>query len=649
MKNKKMKKLIIISLFFLVSYQVYSQDVIHTLGTDGELIIKDESGTKFLTLRQSDGLLNIKKNIRLEDITGSQVGIIFKGNDRFLHNYAPSGAYGSNTFFGINSGNFDMSGIETYSSYNTGIGYSSLYSNTTGRFNTALGFNSLYSNTTGEFNTALGTNSLRINETGASNTAIGYNSLYYNSRGMFNTALGSNSLHNNRTGANNTAIGYNSLYNNKSNDNTAIGYNSLFSNNSGNYNTALGTNSLYSNSHGIENTAVGYESLYSNTIGQGNTAIGVKSLRFNSEGNCNIAIGDGSLFYNSTGDFNIAIGVNSLNLNTIGCDNTAVGLLSLYSNTEGFENTAVGYTSLTNNSTGRYNTAVGSESLYSNTTGEYNTAVGYKSLYSNTTDNNTAVGYKSLHSNSTGRGGNTALGNYSLYSNNTGYHNTAIGDSTLLLLTGSRSYNNTAIGFKSGITLTSGHNNTLIGNDAQTSSETVSHEITLGNRNVRTLRCNVTSISGLSDARDKKNISDLSLGLDFITRLNPRQFNWDNRDWYINKKSDGSKMEEKLTAGFIAQELDEVQQSENAEWLDLVYKSNPEKLEITTGNLLPVMVKAIQELNDKNESLEKEIVQLKNEIESFKTVNEKLVKLERLMMDMKENKIKVKEIKTSGN
>jgi len=148
---------------------------------------------------------------------------------------------------------------------------------------------------------------------------------------------------------------------------------------------------------------------------------------------------------------------------------------------------------------------------------------------------------------------------------------------------------------------------------------------------------------------DKKNINDLSLGLDFITHLKPRQFNWDRREWYEDNKSDGSKMEEKLNAGFIAQELDEVQQSENADWLELVYKSNPEKLEATTGNLLPVMVKAIQELNDKNESLEEEIQQLKNEIESLKTVNEKLVQLEKLIMEIKANENEIKEIKTSSN
>ena len=110
--------------------------------------------------------------------------------------------------------------------------------------------------------------------------------------------------------------------------------------------------------------------------------------------------------------------------------------------------------------------------------------------------------------------------------------------------------------------------------------------------------------------RDKKNIKDLSLGLDFITKLKPRQFNWDKREWYEDNKSDGSKMKEAPTAGFIAQELDEVQTTENAEWLNLVLKDNPEKWEATYGNLLPVMVKAIQDLKSEKDN---EIAELKNE------------------------------------
>jgi hypothetical protein len=194
---------------------------------------------------------------------------------------------------------------------------------------------------------------------------------------------------------------------------------------------------------------------------------------------------------------------------------------------------------------------------------------------------------------------NTAVGFDCLYSNTTGNQNTAIG-------------------LCAGYTTTTGSNNTLIGYTAQPSAPDVSNEITLGNSSVATLRCQKTSITALSDARDKKNIHDLSLGIDFLMKLKPRLFNWDKREWYKDNKSDGSKMQKTPTAGFIAQELDEVQTKENAEWLDLVLKNNPEKLEATPGNLLPVMVKAIQELENKNDKLK-----VKNE-----NLEERLLKLE---------------------
>jgi len=473
-----MKTLILFSFLFFVSYNTYSQHITNTVGTDGNFSVKDGSDT-LLTLRQSDGLLGIKKNISLEYSQDSQIGIIFKGSRRFLHDYYPFGAAGCNTFLGLDAGNFTMlhGGYSVPSSYNTGIGCVSLNSLTTGHSNTAVGYCSLYLNTTGH-----------------SNTAMGYSSLWFNTTG-------------------------------------------------------------------IKNTAVGL----------------------------------GSLAYNTTGNYNTAVGVGSLLGNTTGFSNTAVGFRSLYENTTGYRNTAIG-----------------DSSLYENTTGAYNTAVGYRSLLNSTGSNNTAIGVQSLVNTTTG-------------------------------------YSNTAIGNLSGATLTTGHNNTLIGYFSLPSSGTVSNEITLGNSSITSLRCKVTSITSLSDARDKKNIDDLSLGLDFIIKLKPRQFNWDRREWYEDNKSDGSKIEEKLTAGFIAQELDEVQQSENVEWMDLVYKSNPEKLEATTGNLLPVMVKAIQELNVKNETLEKEIQQLKKENESLKTVNNKLAELEKLIMEMKSNDNKIKEIKSSSN
>jgi len=311
--------------------------------------------------------------------------------------------------------------------------------------------------------------------------------------------------------------------------------------------------------------------------------------------------------------------------NTTGSRNVAVGLQALYTNTAGNSNTAVGNLSLNKNSTGERNTSLGEVSLTNNINGNFNTALGFSSLHDNSGgDQNTAVGFAAMNFNYSGNY-NTALGSNSLYSNTSGDHNTALG-------------------FSSGSAIVSGNNLTLIGYNSQPSSASANNQITLGNSSVTSLRCNVQTITSLSDMRDKKNIKDLTFGLDFLMKVKPRLFNWDKREWYENNTSDGSKIKETPTAGFIAQELDEVQTTENAEWLNLVLKDNPEKIEASYGNLLPVMVKAIQELKTENDFLKKNNENLLSEIESLKSMNDKIVKLEKIVSKMssdKSNEVKI--------
>jgi hypothetical protein len=172
---------------------------------------------------------------------------------------------------------------------------------------------------------------------------------------------------------------------------------------------------------------------------------------------------------------------------------------------------------------------------------------------------------------------------------------------------------NTAIGYGAGSSFATGNNCTMIGYGAQASSGTISNEITLGNSSVTTLRCNATTITALSDRRDKTDIIPIVEGLAFLKQLNPVSFTWNSRD----KAKVGIK-----SAGFIAQELLALQKQSNiGDNLDLVSEDNPEKLEARYGNLLPVIVKAIQEesaekdqkikeLNERLDALEKQINQM---------------------------------------
>jgi hypothetical protein len=246
--------------------------------------------------------------------------------------------------------------------------------------------------------------------------------------------------------------------------------------------------------------------------------------------------------------------------------------------------------------------------------GVTNTAFGASALGGNSSTENTGVGYNACGNNDNGFG-NTALGAYALNTNGNGDFNTAVGHSALYNLF--LDDNNTAIGNYAGGTLTDGSNNAFLGYSAQPSNPTMSNEITLGNSSIIRLRCAVTSITALSDARDKYDIEDLPVGLDFINSLKARRFKWDKRDAYFDEvknetgpptqvavPKDGSRKSDEWNEGFIAQEVDEAATAAGANWMKIVYKSNPEKLEMAPGKLIPVLVKAIQELTARLEALE---------------------------------------------
>lgn len=336
-KENKMKKSFLFFVLCVCSGIMFSQNITNTLGTGGSFIIKDGANT-FLTLDQSTGQVNVIRALRLENTsTSANLGVIFKGSDRFIHNYGLN-----NTFLGVNSGNFSMTG-----SNNTAVGMQSLISNTDGYWNTAIGVNSLYNNSSGYLN-----------------TAIGMASLQYNTSGYQNIALGVNALSNNTTGYQNTAVGVQSLFTNIDGKwNTAIGFNSLYFNNTGFKNTAVGLGALQYNTTGSNNTASGFNSLFSNTTGGDNTAIGFVSLATNTTGTSNTASGLYSLFSNTTGYANTASGNYSLQSNTIGNENTAFGHSAGNEISSGSNNTAIGFDAQVPNATSSNQVRIGNTNV----------------------------------------------------------------------------------------------------------------------------------------------------------------------------------------------------------------------------------------------------------------------------------------------
>jgi hypothetical protein len=89
-----------------------------------------------------------------------------------------------------------------------------------------------------------------------------------------------------------------------------------------------------------------------------------------------------------------------------------------------------------------------------------------------------------------------------------------------------------------------------------------------------------TSISAISDISLKTNIRNLDKGLDEIMKLKPRRFDWKNGD------NDD-------VMGFIAQEVEEIFPELIGEYM---YNETNSKKSLKMGDLLPSLVKAIQEL-----------------------------------------------------
>jgi hypothetical protein len=100
-----------------------------------------------------------------------------------------------------------------YPGFTTAEGTNALKNLTSGAANTGVGWYSLFTDSTASYNTGLGAATLVLNN-GAENTATGTAALFLNTSGNGNTATGAFALIFNDTGVANTAIGDQTLYSN---------------------------------------------------------------------------------------------------------------------------------------------------------------------------------------------------------------------------------------------------------------------------------------------------------------------------------------------------------------------------------------------------------------------------------------------------
>lgn len=288
---------------------------------------------------------------------------------------------------------------------------------------------------------------------------------------------------------------------------------------------------------------------------------------------------------------------------------TVLGSVYGYTNSGGQNNSAgLGY-GVGNNFGGGYgNMAMGlraCQSLSLQYGGSTNTIIGYDNSARSITgfSNNTMIGRDIAGYGSGGFFNNVVVG-YAI-SISTGSQNVFVGDGAgNSVSSGSQ---NTYVGYGAANTgsmwQTTGSNNIIIGYNATGTTNGISNQITWGNSSISGLRCQVTSISSLSDIRDKTDVATSTLGLDFINKVRPVTFTWNMRD--------GGKVGQK-ELGFIAQELLEIEEEAGLrDYTQIVDTDNPEKLEAAPNKMFPIVIKAIQELSAKIIELEKQLEEAK--------------------------------------
>ena len=354
-------------------------------------------------------------------------------------------------------------------------------------------------------------------------------------------------------------------------------------------------------------------------------AIGRNSVASGSEA---IAIGDAD-----------ATGQNAIGIGTIN-DASATGSVSIgYYARDGYQHdVAIGYGAYANSSNPGKGVAIGYYAVgkgiaigaYAETYGNRSTAIGYgESLSARCYAGNegTAYGFKANSSGylSTAIGSNADAS--ATYSVSIGYLNDATGSSSTSVgaaASATQSYS-TSIGYDADAT---GQNSTAVGYGAKA---TANNMFVLGQTSVNDLRCQDTSISSVSDRRDKTQIENLSVGLDFVNAIEPKAFYKNNRGQYYSEQytieqlaADSSLSQtyifdsdsyvaatekfDKREFGFISQDvaaqLPEEYSDARVSFQETDSKHGFEVQHFTMGDMTPILWKALRELSDKYDALD---------------------------------------------
>lgn len=276
--------------------------------------------------------------------------------------------------------------------------------------------------------------------------------------------------------------------------NFAVGLDALANVTTGIRNIGVGQSALKSVVGGVDNIGAGYQTMM-NANGIQNSAFGNYALRLASDSITCSAFGHSAMGLVQNSYYNNAFGAYALgSLNTGYGRNCAFG--SMQNGVGATESSAFGFASLLV-ANGTCNSVLGAYAMNKSTSGGFNTVAGYETAYNLTTG-----GY------------NVGVGAYAMREANVASYNTAVGYQALRYAQDGSAFNFT--------------NCAGLGYDARVSGN---NQIQLGN--VDTSTYVYGTVQNRSDARDKTDVRDTGLGLEFIENLRPVDFRWDYRDAYI--------------------------------------------------------------------------------------------------------------------
>ena len=553
-----------------------------------------------------------------------------------------------NVFIGVHSGGGSWTG--TLSEKNVGVGNYTMTGAMNGADqNTAIGYNALNALTLGDLNVAVGESAGLVFTTGYGNVFLGKDAgkatvdsdkctiLGYNAASSGNMAAGAGD----GSGADGTvAVGNAALLNLTSGSgNTAVGFECLDAAVTSDYNTAVGYQSLSAvNSDDVgDNTAVGYQAGLAATSAVNSVLIGSGAgVALTASNDC-IAIGYQALDGATSGNHsNVAIGKSSMggSWSSAGVEScvavgnaTMVGVLT----STAVGSVAVGYSALNALTSGATNTAVGFTTGALLTDGANNTFVGYQAGDEThiSANNNTAVGAGAFGGTHTGSASfaNDAFGVNALGSGamNGSSHNVALGAGTLGAVTNGTS--NVGVGHAAGDYITTGDQNVCIGHAADVDDVDAQCRIVIGynfngtadnavhfGNNTSHIRCDFNADQtwdASSDRRQKKDIKESELGLDFIKDLKPSKYRYKSpsefpEEWKAHNPEDKSPMggSDKYYYGFIAQDVKEAIDKHDASDYGVWNSDTDGRQRVSREQFVVSLVKAVQELSAKVEELE---------------------------------------------